>query len=729
MSNLYVFGNDTLKFDSDEDAIKYAEETGAKEFKPVPSTNSINDINIKARQVGYSGLNDSEKAVIDNQYGSSKAAQSLSLDQVHKIMDSQAQVGNPVSSESIAASQVYNGEPTSEKLVFPNYNAANTVQDAMGNAPGTSAGAKVVDLVKDVGSFPGRTVSGLGAAAKSVTSDIVNNLLGRSDFDWYDVLQKAVGNQYESMANPEGSNFVSSMIKDPVTGLSVALPGAGGLIAKGLTKVAPIAEKLIPVAEKVSQVAFKPADFLTSLTEDYPKIQGAGRFVSNLGKNAAIGLGLSSAEHGMNTSTSFSPEQTDFSPFTENSTLPLAITLGLGSGIGAIGDRLSNNAIRDFPGASNQNYKSGFLGSVNKDLRNKVNEFSGEYNILGTPRAAIQTAINAKKGEIGRRYNKAAEAASKGSEQVAPQPYPGEWRASHDAATKYTNRLGNELNKDVSDPRYDLYNNNISNLNNKYSGTLERPSQQEYSELVPDLIQSIINKINAGTKLTEEEEKALSPLAYRLSTIEAMVKDRLNNPDSRDAWTNLGAYSNMSRLDRELQTKLQGVKNVKALTSKQDVHFGQNVKDIDPVLNAREITRARTALIDPSLYDPKIGAKADKQKAQLVSGALHDVLNELLLSDPRYARKLGRGTPAEYAKLKQFSQIVDHPGSIGMANRLPFIPFSVDPWRAKTAEYGLGNLVRGLASGPVGNYAVRQVGLHEKNGAKTDTSKTNKKKK
>ena len=41
MAKSYVFGKDTLQFDNDDDAIKYAEETGASEFKPLDSSPAL----------------------------------------------------------------------------------------------------------------------------------------------------------------------------------------------------------------------------------------------------------------------------------------------------------------------------------------------------------------------------------------------------------------------------------------------------------------------------------------------------------------------------------------------------------------------------------------------------------------------------------------------------------------------------------------------------------------
>ena len=46
----YVFGQDTLTFDSDEDAIAYAEETGANEFKPLDSIPQVSNVPQKVEQ-------------------------------------------------------------------------------------------------------------------------------------------------------------------------------------------------------------------------------------------------------------------------------------------------------------------------------------------------------------------------------------------------------------------------------------------------------------------------------------------------------------------------------------------------------------------------------------------------------------------------------------------------------------------------------------------------------
>ena len=59
-------------------------------IKDEPQTNT--DLYSKALQVGYSGLNDDEKAKLDFEYSKSNAAKTKSLDQVHTEMDANAKI-------------------------------------------------------------------------------------------------------------------------------------------------------------------------------------------------------------------------------------------------------------------------------------------------------------------------------------------------------------------------------------------------------------------------------------------------------------------------------------------------------------------------------------------------------------------------------------------------------------------------------------------------------------
>lgn len=102
----YKFGNDTLNFDNDNDAISYAEHIGASEFTPIENKPTYKEqapgLRERVKAVGYSGLSKEDKLLFDLQYPSSQVGKfgSMTLPEVQKFTDQMAKSEEQIVKES-----------------------------------------------------------------------------------------------------------------------------------------------------------------------------------------------------------------------------------------------------------------------------------------------------------------------------------------------------------------------------------------------------------------------------------------------------------------------------------------------------------------------------------------------------------------------------------------------------------------------------------------------------
>lgn len=111
----------------------------------------------------------------------------------------------------------------------------------------------------------------------------------------------------------------------------------------------------------------------------------------------------------------------------------------------------------------------------------------------------------------------------------------------------------------------------------------------------------------------------------------------------------------------------------------------------NPVYEARDLSNLRNNRMDPSMYKNIDKGEGGKAKRHL-SVSYRDVINDILESDARYAAAVSPEVKANYALYKSLGAVVDKPGAIGLANRLPWGQ-SVDPWRSASLKYNFGRLL------------------------------------
>jgi hypothetical protein len=111
----------------------------------------------------------------------------------------------------------------------------------------------------------------------------------------------------------------------------------------------------------------------------------------------------------------------------------------------------------------------------------------------------------------------------------------------------------------------------------------------------------------------------------------------------------------------------------------------------DPVYEARDLSTLRKNMMKPNMYkklDKGSGGLADRE----LSTSYRDAINDILESDPRYSEFVTPEIKKNYALYKSLSNVVDKPGAIGLADRLPWGQ-SVDQWRSASLKYKLGELL------------------------------------
>lgn len=371
--------------------------------------NPINQAGEHAQQVGYSGLDPNEQALIDSQFPSSQAAsKGMSLDEVHAAMDARAQGSSPQQQ----ASQLANNPKAvlqPQDVLYPS-SSANTVQDVTGGYTAPLSG--LLSMGHDIGSLPGRVISGAGAAAKSVGSDVLSNTFGKTDFDWGNTAANAKDAFVRSMADPIGGNFVSGILKDPLMMLPVG-------------EVAGVGEKLAVNAAK--KLAPETAAKITDYLAEHPNV--VTQTVTNAIPAAATATGASGLEHGLYTGSDYREGNTNPLPITGSGLTGAATVVGPALLAGA----LRAGAIRNFPGqrpmetmATKQNIDQTMAPAEREMILREVtkNPF-GDKSVTGYAQAAKNIRKSAQ-GDMDKAMQHADElwAAKTGNDPITSQEIP-----------------------------------------------------------------------------------------------------------------------------------------------------------------------------------------------------------------------------------------------------------------------------------------------------------------
>lgn len=401
---------------------KFPEYADRVDTSNIPSNQTpTNQLVAKAALQGFDALNPEEQNVVKSSFPSSHAAKTGMKfeDFVNTInqraqenKDAQAQYDNSITPE---------GQST--QAIFPN--ASRSAEN--GND------VKVSDVLSDVLSLPGRSlVGGLNATGQILKAPIEYGLKGLSNLaseksggainpvenEFENPLPSAGQSFMESMQSPEGSNVVSSIIKDPLTLPSLAIPGGEVGLTKGLYSAlgSPASKVLNTAVGKVvsdyaPQIAMsegynlgenylhnRPLTDNTAISLVTPV---AGNLASNYLKNKAIenfpiNATVENLENrGKNGSQfEFSPEDISYI-YSKTSNNPFSWSR---EGLRTAGEKIKKGASEDFEyaskaadkGAETYGYPYGSIGY--KDLYNELKEgMVSELKESKSPNRSIST--------------------------------------------------------------------------------------------------------------------------------------------------------------------------------------------------------------------------------------------------------------------------------------------------------------------------------------------------
>lgn len=107
---------------------------------------------------------------------------------------------------------------------------------------------------------------------------------------------------------------------------------------------------------------------------------------------------------------------------------------------------------------------------------------------------------------------------------------------------------------------------------------------------------------------------------------------------------------------------------------------------------ARDLSKLMNDLTNPETWRDPVGDVAMLKKD--VGKAFHGGVNDVLMSAEPYASTLGKDTPRQYALWSSVDDLVDKPGRLGLADRLPVLNVAVSPWLKSSSAYKVGQLAR-----------------------------------
>lgn len=221
---IFVIDGDKYEFQNEAEAVAHADSVGANEIHPAEMQNqggalalSPGGVKARALEVGYSGLNDAEKAAVDSAYGSSRASKSMSLDEVRRAMDAKAGIiaENPGLSALLPAT----ADALAEGRGYPERMLASG-KDLLTLAPRVAAG-----VGNGLGEFGGQLWGGstLGDALMGSGEAYMQGL--RSPTDAAQESSAYAPWVQQKLFSPA---LYAAMAEDPLTMASAAIPAMAG---------------------------------------------------------------------------------------------------------------------------------------------------------------------------------------------------------------------------------------------------------------------------------------------------------------------------------------------------------------------------------------------------------------------------------------------------------------------------------------------------------------------
>ena len=306
MSYIQLKNGKTKQVDTDQE-LKALIVAGAGTQVPAPqsqgydysSPDDYNELYENAKTVGYSGLDDAQKALFDKAYPSSKAAQSgMSLEDARKATDA----GAEYQTKPAAIGQGY-----------------NNAYDKIGAVDITNSKLPIATKVAEYARVPGAMLAADIAMGLSGIQGVYANrdlgVKGALNAGWNTALDQAVPSYNKAVLGQDGEGIVA----DPANFIPF------GTMGKGLGAVGKLIGKL-PIADKIASFVGK---------HTLPAV------ISNVAKPAIYGAGYGASSDIANPSIQATPSQLGRD----------ALTSGvIGGGLGIAGEALKRYGVYNIPG-------------------------------------------------------------------------------------------------------------------------------------------------------------------------------------------------------------------------------------------------------------------------------------------------------------------------------------------------------------------------------------------
>lgn len=647
--------------------------------------------------VGFSGLTQEEQQALEEAHAKSKAAASgTSFEDVKNFMDTKAGYV-PLGAEKLDIEKAKEeARRVTQDLEAPPVSNVDHRQDENNILQNAYQGLRT---------FLSYPVAAIPAAAESLIGSREKKSMPDSDIP---AERTTFGSRFAdefAAARPsiaKGEGILGSTLADPLAVGSVALLPALRLGGAALDYVAPqFAKKLAAQAGKaipefVTSGAQAAKSGINAVKQVATKTL-PGDLAYNTAMNAALGAGFSGAQNVLD------PNRRD---------QPMSDALGEGAlggaALGLAGRILQRWGVSAFPGMGTRyNMK---VPEEDKELVAANLESTLSRGFLPQTRQGMLNASEKVQQGLNAKYRKAQEALSAAEPDLLLGTKDWEDRSERALRTK---------------------------LGEWTSGLLEYAPEATHGYRLPDAARQALEDKFSRVKATKLYNigKDLSkiegfphghlddPSINKLVETQARINRKLNkkfglnaDPDvlAASLTNNVRDEIPLSPLAKQMENDLGGFHDVfgpRFIAAPGSPEEAQAIKALNDWqvanLSPEELSRARTNIaVDPKTYADPIQevARIKRHTGQ----AMHDAANEILMAHPAYKDvlvnpKKGVNVPFDWKKEASLQNIIEHPGAIGLADRLNLLGVlnpAVSPWFKASTLYKGGSALRRAGFAP-----------------------------
>ena len=393
----------------------------------------------------------------------------------------------------------------------------------------------------------------------------------------------------------------------------------------------------------------------------------------------------------------------------------------LGGATGGIGAGLQRWGLKSFPGLNpryNAHVPDDAKALVQANLENILRE-----GVLPKTREGLMHASERRQLALGSKYDEAINAV----EQAHPDMLipTADWaKGAHDQLVKdlgYFGRAG-LIEAPGTKLGFSLPDQAKTMLNDKFTRVRGTKINQLQNE-----IESIHDLINFGNKQFPYDPT----LPASRSATQARLAREWSKDEAIPAISKAKSTEVQARVDLKdpVKSQLPGMIDdiVNSYRSPDAATLGpvasQRLHDwIAKDLTPKQLSELRTALSDPSMYRDPIAEVAVLKRD--VGQAIHQAATERLMQIPEYKVVMGNAVkdnklvfkkgsvPQKYKLEMNLQNVIEHPGSIGLSDRLNLFGLlnpAVSPWLKASTLYKGGGLLKAAGLTPFMTDEARQL--------------------